>query len=93
LKEKLDERVNIKEKHTLSKPVILCVDDEHIILKSLKTELRRTLGGEYKIEIANSGEDALELIEELLENGIEIPYIHHTIVPNLGIKSFIASSK
>jgi class 3 adenylate cyclase/ActR/RegA family two-component response regulator len=59
----------------LSKPVILCVDDEHTILKSLKTELRRALGNKYKIEMANSGEEALELLEELLEKNIEIPLV------------------
>jgi DNA-binding response OmpR family regulator len=66
---------SIEEIPILSKPVILCVDDEQTILKALKTELKRTLGNKYQIETANSGEEALELIEELLEEGIEIPLV------------------
>jgi DNA-binding response OmpR family regulator/class 3 adenylate cyclase len=59
----------------LDKPVIVCVDDEPLILNSLKMELRRTLNDQYLIETANSGEEALELIEELLEEEIEIPLV------------------
>lgn len=57
------------------KKIILCVDDEISILKSLKTELKDTIGSDYKIETAEGGEDALELLEELLEEGHEIPLI------------------
>jgi len=59
----------------LNKSVIVCVDDEPLILNSLKVELRRTLSDQYIIEIAESGEEALELIEELLEEEIEIPLV------------------
>ena len=48
----------------MSKPVILCVDDEKIVLDSLKVELLSKLNSEYMIEVAESGEDALEVIEE-----------------------------
>lgn len=57
------------------KPVIICVDDEIIILTSLKAELRKSFGEEYRVEIAEGGEDALELLGELLEDGDEIPLI------------------
>jgi adenylate cyclase len=56
------------------KPVIICVDDEVTILTSLKSELRKAFGEEYRVEIAEGGEDALELLEELIEDGYEIPY-------------------
>jgi len=46
---------------------ILCVDDEHIILESLKYQLKDHLRNEYMIEIAQSGNEALEVIEELHE--------------------------
>ncbi len=59
----------------MTKQVIICVDDEKTILKSLKTELKDTLGNTYQIEIAEGGKDALELIAELLEDGYEIPLI------------------
>ncbi|MEG4281679.1 adenylate/guanylate cyclase domain-containing protein [Microcoleus sp. A006_D1] len=59
----------------MTKQVIICVDDEKTILKSLKTELKEALGNTYQIEIAEGGQDALELIAELLEDGYEIPLI------------------
>ncbi len=52
------------------KPVILCVDDEKIILNSLKTQLKSAFGNEYSYEMAENGFDALELIEELNEEGL-----------------------
>jgi len=59
----------------VSKPVILCVDDECIILSSLKSQLLNNLGDSYQIELAESGEEALEIIEELRENQTEVPLI------------------
>ena len=56
----------------MSKPVIICVDDEQTILNSLKIELSRTFGRDYKIEPADGGEDALELLTELREDGLEV---------------------
>lgn len=53
------------------KPVILCVDDEKIILNSLKTQLKSAFGNQYSYEMAENGFDALELIEELTEDGLD----------------------
>lgn len=59
----------------MKKPSILCVDDEKIVLNSLKEQLKTKLGTDYNIELAESGEDALEIIEELSENQIDIPLV------------------
>lgn len=59
----------------MSKPVILCVDDEDFILTSLRDQLLYHLENDYIIEVAESGEEALEVLEELLEEGIEVPLI------------------
>ncbi|MBE9563196.1 MAG: response regulator, partial [Proteobacteria bacterium] len=59
----------------MNKPVIICVDDEKVALNTIQIELMEALGEEYFIESANSGEEALELFEELTENGCEIPLI------------------
>ncbi len=59
----------------MKKPVIICVDDEQTILSSLKSELNRTLEHGFFIEVADSGEDGLEVCEELLEEGSEIPVV------------------
>jgi len=56
----------------MSRQVIICVDDEITVLRSLKAELQEAVGNNYTIEIAEGGEEALELIEELLEDGDEV---------------------
>ncbi len=55
--------------------VVVCVDDEATILKSLRSQLRRGLGKEYRIEIAESGEEALEIFAEITAQGMEIPLL------------------
>lgn len=60
---------------TASKKVILCVDDEQLVLTSLKAQLKRGLGPEYVIETAENGEDALEIIDEIETEGAELPLI------------------
>lgn len=55
--------------------VILCVDDEEIVLRSLKRELNETFGDEYAIETVQGGDDALELVAELVEEGFDIPLV------------------
>lgn len=57
------------------KPTILCVDDENIVLTSIKEQLKREFGGDYTIEIAESGEDALEILDEIAEDGKELSMV------------------
>ena len=59
----------------MSKPVIICVDDEPTILDSLKIQLKKAIGDEYIIETAEGGEDALELLAELLEEEQEVALV------------------
>ena len=51
------------------KPAIVCVDDEKVILDSLKTQLKSAFGASYSYEMAENAFDALDLIEELHEDG------------------------
>lgn len=51
------------------KQIILCVDDERIVLKVLKNELKNFFGTRFHYETAESGEEALELIDELINDG------------------------
>lgn len=55
----------------MSNCVILCVDDEQMVLKSLEGQLMREFGGEYAVELAESGEEALELLDELSVDGYQ----------------------
>ncbi len=59
----------------MKQQVIICVDDDNTVLKSLKAELQESVGNAYLIEIAEGGEEALELLEELLSDGYEVPLI------------------
>ncbi len=53
----------------MEKGVLLCVDDEIIVLSALKDQLRRAFGNDFVIDVAESAEEALELLDELADNG------------------------
>ena len=53
----------------MEKGVLMCVDDEAIVLTALKDQLRRAYGSDYVVEVAESAEEALELLDELSEQG------------------------
>ena len=59
----------------MNQVVIVCVDDEPTILDSLKIELKQALNDQYIVETAEGGEEALELMEELLEEHYEVPLV------------------
>lgn len=50
----------------MCKNVIVCVDDEKMILNSLKTQLKDQFGTKFIYETAENANEAEELIEELL---------------------------
>lgn len=49
----------------VERPIILCVDDEPVVLRAMHGSLRSRLGRRCAIEMASNGAEALELIEEL----------------------------
>jgi signal transduction histidine kinase len=53
---------------------ILCVDDEIIVLESLKEQLKR-LHRNCLVEVAESGEEALEVLEDLKAEGYEVALV------------------
>ena len=53
----------------MSRCVILCVDDEQMVLKSLEGQLIHEFGSQYHIELAEGGAEALELLDELSADG------------------------
>ncbi len=57
------------------RPVILCVDDEKSVLSTLKQQLSVDLNEEFEIEIAESADEALEVIEELQVDSVRIAAI------------------
>ncbi len=56
----------------MSESAILCVDDEVVILDSLKEQLKRKFGDRFIYEVAESAEEAWEVIEELQKDDVKI---------------------
>lgn len=56
----------------MPKPVILCVDDEVVVLNSLKIQLKNAFNDEYLYEVAESADEAMEIIEELKDENTDI---------------------
>ncbi len=49
----------------MTKPLILCVDDDITILLSLKAQLKYTFGARFDYEVAESAREAWEVLEEM----------------------------
>ncbi|WP_017303750.1 response regulator [Spirulina subsalsa] len=56
----------------MTKPIILCVDDEAVVLNSLKIQLRNAFQDTYLYEMAESANEALEIIEEYRSEGADV---------------------
>jgi CheY-like chemotaxis protein len=56
---------------TVSK-AILCVDDERIVLVSLRDQIAKHFGDRYRYEVAESADEAWEVIEELCDDDINL---------------------
>ena len=59
----------------MNKPIIICVDDEKFILDSLRTVLMDEFKNEYDIEIAEDGEESLEMLKSFIQEGIDVPLV------------------
>jgi DNA-binding LytR/AlgR family response regulator len=60
------------------------VDDEKIVLQSLKEQLQFKFGADYFIETTESGREALKLYEDLVQKNEEVPLvIADYIMPDL----------
>ena len=59
----------------MNSTIIICVDDEQTILESLKIELEGALGDEYIIEMAQGGEEALEVLSYSIEDDYEVALV------------------
>ncbi|MBK8397252.1 MAG: EAL domain-containing response regulator [Leptospiraceae bacterium] len=57
------------------KPVILCVDDEVLILQSLGEQIELEFGEEFDVKMIDAPPSALEFIAECNSNHVEIPVI------------------
>jgi serine phosphatase RsbU (regulator of sigma subunit) len=82
--------MNVAEINRTKKPVIICVDDEQMVLLSLKSQLKRSFGNEYIIETVESGEEGIELFHDYLKKDTEIPLvISDQIMPGMKGDEFL----
>ncbi len=77
------------------KPFVICVDDEKIILDSLQEQVVNRIGDRFECEVAQSGEEALELIDDLLNENRQIAVIiSDQLMPSMkGDEFLIAAHK
>jgi len=74
----------------MGKKCIICVDDEKIILDSLRGQLNRHFGKQFVYEFAESGEEALEILDELNEQEYDIILIiSDWLMPNMKGDEFL----
>ena len=59
----------------MKKCVLLCVDDDKTVLSALRTLLSKNLGDDVTVEVAESGQEALEICTELAQDGREVGVI------------------
>ncbi|HET9571813.1 MAG TPA: hybrid sensor histidine kinase/response regulator [Bacteroidales bacterium] len=57
------------------KQAIICVDDEDIILEALKDQLGPFFENQFLIETSTTAEEALEIYDELVQHGYEVPVV------------------
>jgi CheY-like chemotaxis protein len=56
----------------MSNKAILCVDDERIVLLSLRDQITKHFGDRYRYEVAESADEAWEVIEEIYLEGVRL---------------------
>lgn len=72
------------------KKAIICVDDEDIILEALKDQLEPFFENQFLIETSKTAEEALEIFDELVAAGYEIPVvISDYLMPNMRGDEFL----
>lgn len=67
----------------MKKPVILCVDDEPDILNNLKIQLKNEFKNDYFYELAESGDEALDLLKDFQEEVQVIVVISDWLMPGI----------
>lgn len=74
-----------------SDSAILCIDDEKIILDSLKSQIKEEFDSNFKIELAESAEEGYEIIDELVDSGVRLLLIvSDWLMPNIKGDEFLA---
>ncbi|MDQ7075742.1 MAG: response regulator [Gammaproteobacteria bacterium] len=76
------------------KGVLLCVDDERMVLDALKTQLKTAFGNQYLIEVAESAEEGLEILDEMRGEGYQpLVVISDWLMPGMKGDVFLREAK
>ncbi len=67
--------VDINPGVKMGSSIILCVDDDVVVLNALRSLIVKALGSGNVVEIAETGEEALEICAELQQEGREISVV------------------
>lgn len=59
----------------MGKLVVLCVDDERFVLSVIKEQLLRQFSDTFMVETVESGEEAIEVLEDLMSDGTLVPVL------------------
>jgi CheY-like chemotaxis protein len=59
----------------MNRKAIICIDDEPIILNSLAEQLEKHFGNGYIYEVAESAQEAFEVIDDLEDDDIDVEII------------------
>jgi len=57
------------------RPIVLCVDDDETVLEAIRETLRGELSGQATIETVSSGNEAIEVVDEALEDGLDVAVV------------------
>lgn len=74
----------------LSDKAIVCVDDERTVLLGLRDQISKHFGNQYRYAMAESADEAWEVIEELNDEGVRILLIvSDWLMPNVRGDEFL----
>lgn len=75
----------------MPKPVILCVDDEMVVLNSLKIQLKKEFGDDFLYEIAENADEAMEIIDEIgeAEESVILVIVSDWLMPGIKGDEFL----
>lgn len=68
---------------------ILCVDDEKMVLDSLKAQLKKNFGSRYMLEFAQSADEAWEVIHELSDDVKMLLIVSDWLMPEIKGDEFL----
>jgi CheY-like chemotaxis protein len=74
----------------MNKGILLCVDDEMLVLVAVREQLRKAFGDQHIIEVAQSGVEGLEILDDLVGQGyLPLVIISDWLMPGMKGDQFL----